>query len=112
MPAAGPELAGVALMSHSAAAHTLNHRPGPCLNGQTACAVFESRHELMKAYTRPKRKEVIDWITREALDILSREGLSGADAQDAAWRRAVESWLHHNGVITVSVDGQVLPSFP
>ena len=41
----GPELAGVALMSHSAAAHTLNHRRRPSLKGQTACAVFESRHE-------------------------------------------------------------------
>jgi len=108
----GPELAGVALMSHSAAAHTLNHRRRPSLKGQTACAVFESRHEAMKAYTRPKRKEVIDWITREALDILRKGGTSGADAQDAAWRRAVESWLHRTGAITVSMDGQVLPIFP
>ena len=108
----GPELAGVALMSHSAAAHTLNHRRRPCLKGQTACAVFESRREAMKAYTRPKRKEVFDWIMSEALDILHNEGSSGANAQDAAWRRAVESWLHRNGVITVSMDGQVLPSFP
>ena len=66
----------------------------------------------MKAYTRPKRKEVIDWIRNEALDIIQRDGLAVADARDAAWRRAVESWLHRNGVITVSVDGKVLPYFP
>jgi len=115
-------LADLALANHAAAAHHMNHHPRPCLDGRTACAVFEAGREAMKAYTRPKRKEVIDWIRREALDILRRNGLSGADlsavalakadAQDAAWRRAVESWLHRNGAITVSVDGQVLPSFP
>jgi hypothetical protein len=66
----------------------------------------------MKAWTRPKRKEVIDWIRKEALDILHREGTSGVNAQDAAWRRAVETWLHRNGAITVEADGQVLPYFP
>jgi hypothetical protein len=66
----------------------------------------------MKAYTRLKRIEVIDWIRREALAIMQREGSAGAVARDAAWRRAVESWLHRNGVITVLVDGEVLPCFP
>jgi hypothetical protein len=76
----------------------------------------------MKTYTRPKRKEVIDWIRNMALDIIRGDGTSGADvsavalakadARDAAWRRAVETWLHRSGVITVSVDGQVLPCFP
>ncbi len=65
-------------------------------------------------YTRPKRKEVIDWIKQEAPAIIQAMGgsLAGVRAQDAAWRRAVESWLHRNGAITVSVDGQVLPCYP
>ena len=82
------------------------------LCGRTACAVLESGRQAMAAYTRPKRKEVIDWIRGKALDILAQEGISDAQARDAAWRRVVESWLHRNGVITVEVDGQVLPSFP
>jgi hypothetical protein len=101
-----------ALVNYTAAAHRLNHRRRPCLGGRTACAVLEAGREAMKAYTRPKRKEVIDWIGCEALAIIQREGSAGADACDAAWRRAVETWLHRNGVITVSVDGEVLPCFP
>jgi transposase InsO family protein len=101
-----------ALVNYTAATHRLNHRRRPCLGGRTACAVLEAGREAVKAYTRPKRKEVIDWIRCEALAIIQREGSAGADARDAAWRRAVETWLHRNGVITVSVDGEVLPCFP
>jgi transposase InsO family protein len=105
-------IAQMALANHIAAAQRLNHRRRPCLQGRTACAVLDEGRELMKAYTRSKRKEVIDWIKTQALDKLRCGGLSGAEAQDVAWRRAVESWLHHNGCITVSVDGKVLPCFP
>lgn len=98
----------------SAAAHEINHHPKPCLNGQTPCAVLETGREAMRQYTRQKRKEVIDWIKNEALVILGAMGGSSASvrAQGAAWRRAAETWLHRNGAITVSVNGQVLPSYP
>jgi hypothetical protein len=75
------------------------------------CVSFETGREVMKAYTRPKRKEVIDWIKCGAMAIMQREGITGANACDAAWRRAVGTWLHRNGVITVSVDKEVLPCF-
>jgi len=103
-----------ALACNVSAAQELNHRHRPCLGGRTPCAVLETGREAMKAYTRPKRKEVIDWIKEEALAIIQAMGgdSAGADARDAAWRRAVESWLHRNGAITVSVDGQVLPYSP
>lgn len=101
-----------ALASKTAAAHELNHWRRPCLGGKTACAALQDGREAMKVYTRPKRKEVIDWIRHEALAIIATDGVAGRRARDAAWRRAVETWLHRNGAITVSVDGQVLPSFP
>jgi transposase InsO family protein len=110
--AAQTSMADMALANHTAAAHALNHRPRPCLGGKTACAVFEAGRAAMMAYTRPKRKEIINWLQSKVLDILRQGERLGANAQDAAWRRAVESWLHCNGVITVSMDGQVLPSFP
>jgi hypothetical protein len=102
------------LACNSAAAQELNHHPKPCIQGQTPCAVLGTGREAMKEYTRPKRKEVIDWIKNEALAIIQTMGgsLASMRAQDAAWRRAVESWLHRNGAITVSVNGQVLPCYP
>lgn len=102
-------LAERALADHIAATHQLNHRRRPCLQGRTACAVFEAGRQGMEVYTRPKRKGIIDWIRAEALDIMRSRGLSGGVAQDAAWRRAVESWLQHAHAITVSVCGKVLP---
>jgi hypothetical protein len=103
-----------ALACNVAAAQELNHRRRPCLAGRTACAVLETGREAMRAYTRPRRKEVIDWIRNEALAIIqAMEGPSAsACARDAAWRRAVESWLHRNGAITISVDRHVLPYSP
>jgi transposase InsO family protein len=107
-PAPGAEQAP---LRPDAAAHELNHRPRPCLGGRTACAVFEAGRAAMKAYTRPRRKQIILWIQSKALDIIRRSGLSGVAAQDAAWRRAVESWLHWSGVITVARGGKLLPCF-
>jgi hypothetical protein len=108
----GPALAGVALECHSAAAQTLNHRRRPSLQGRTACAVFGQARQALQSYTRQKRKEVIDWIKQQALAILQGGGSSNARAHEKAWRRAVESWLHREGLITVKVDGKVLPYFP
>ena len=106
--------AGQILACHAAVAHELNHRPRPCLHGRTSCAALNSGRAAMKAYTRPKRKEVIDWIKQEMLTILQAMGGSsaGVRACDAAWRRAVETWLHRNGAITVSVKDKVLPCYP
>ena len=105
-------LADQALVNYATEALKLNHRLRPCLGERTACAALETGREAMKTYTRPKRKEIIGCIKNEALDIIQRDGLAGADARDVAWRRAVESWLHRNGLISVSVNGKVLPCFP
>ena len=79
------------------------------MKGRTACAVLEAGRQGMKAYTRPRRKEIISWIREEELDIMHSRGSFAGVAQDAAWRRAVETWLQHNHAITVSVCGKVLP---
>ncbi|MBN1269390.1 MAG: APC family permease [Kiritimatiellae bacterium] len=101
------------LAAQSSAVQELNHHPKPCLDGRVPCAVLQESREVMKSYTRPKRKEVIGWIRREVLVILQSMGeRASVRACDAAWRRAVETWLHRNGAITVSVNGDVLPCYP
>jgi uncharacterized membrane protein len=105
-------LAEQALAAHAAAAQELNHRRRPCLDGRTACAALQEGREAMKTYTRPKRKEIIDLLRHEALDIIESEGLVGANGREIAWRRAVENWLHRTGAIRMTVDGKVLPYFP
>ena len=104
-------MAEQALVNYTVSAHDLNHKCRPSLGGRTACVVFGEAPEAMKVYTRPKRKEVIDWMKNEALGIIRRDGSSGANAQAVAWWRAVESWLHRNGIITIKVNGKVLPYF-
>jgi transposase InsO family protein len=94
------------------AAHDLNHRARPCLKRQTACAVWHAGKSAMTHYNVEQRMEIIGWINRQAMLILASMERVNEKAQAAAWRRAVETWLHRNGLITVSVGGQVLPSYP
>lgn len=100
-----------ALVNYTVSAHELNHKRRPSLGGRMACVVFGEAPAAMRVYTRPKRKEVIYWMKNEAAGIIRRDGLSGSNARAVAWRRAVESWLHRNGIITVKVNGKVLPYF-
>ena len=102
------------------AAHELNHKLRRSLRGQTACAVFSSGKRNTAAYTRRKRKEIYEQIKALAIEIV--QAMRGArcpevDAEPietatTVWRLAVETWLHRHGLITVSVNGKVLPHFP
>ena len=102
------------------AAHELNHRRRRSLAWRTACAVFCSGAHRLKAYNRRRRKESFDQIKALAMQIVSTMRGASCPELDAAaietastvWRLAVETWLHRNGLITVTVDGKVLPHFP
>ena len=83
-------------------AHDLNHRPRPCLKGRTACQVyFASRI----TFTKWERRDAYAWITNTQDAILCNEGVQ----PQAAWRIAVEAWLNMKGLITITVNGKVLP---
>jgi hypothetical protein len=89
----------------AAVEHDLNHRPRPCLNGRNACQVYFSGR---RTFTKWERRDAYDWITNLQSDILcSEDGVQ----PHAAWRIAVEAWLRMKGLITVTVNGKVLPSF-
>ena len=38
--------------------------------------------------------------------------VTGRRAAEAVWRLAVETWLRDHDLITVTVNGKVLPGFP
>lgn len=91
------------------AVHRLNHKPRECLQGRISCQVFALGREAVQAYTCQRRKEVYDQVQRMAADIVEQLPGDGPMAIQAAWRIAVETWLRRNGLITVSVNGKVLP---
>ena len=84
--------------------HDLNHQSRPCLKGKNACRVFFSNR---KSFTRKERREAYDWITNVQNNILCNEGVH----PQSAWRTAVEGWLNMKGLITITINGKVSPSF-
>jgi len=93
-------------------AHDLNHHARPCLHGQVACQAFQSARSAMKVYTRRKRREVFDWINELTQALIPVSEVHTQRQVEAARRRAVETWLQRNGLITVSQNPKVLPIFP
>ena len=102
------------------AAHELNHKQRRSLAGRTGCEVFSAGKPNAAAYDRRRRKETYEQIKALAIEIV--QAMRGQrcpeidaepiEAAKTVWRLAVETWLHRNGLITVSVDGKVLPHFP
>ncbi len=89
----------------------LNRWPRPCLQGKSANHVFETRQLAMKTYSTEKRKETREEIMNLAMSIMVGMDPNDRQAEQKAWRIAVETWLRRNGLITVSVGGTVLPCF-
>jgi len=87
----------------------LNQWPRPCLAHNTANEVFEARQAAMEIYTDNKRKEVHNQIMRLAMHIMADMERKDRQAEQAAWRIAVETWLRRNGLITVSGGGECYP---
>ena len=93
-------------------AHELNHRSRDCLNGRIACRVFQDAKLALKAYTLRKRREIIDWINELTKTLIAVSAVQTQRQVDIARRRAVETWLQRNGVITITQNKKVLPIFP
>ncbi|MCL5024450.1 MAG: transposase family protein [Nitrospirae bacterium] len=85
--------------------HDLNHKPRPCLKSKNACQVYFTNK---RTFSKWERRDAYAWITNLQNDILCSDG----EVQpQAAWRIAVEAWLNMKGLITVTVNGKVSPSF-
>jgi hypothetical protein len=93
-------------------AHDLNHRSRICLDGHIACRVFHDAKPALQAYTLRKRREIFDWINGLTEALIPISAVHTQRQVEAARRRAVETWLQRNGVITVTQNKKVLPIFP
>jgi transposase InsO family protein len=93
-----------------AAAHDLNHKPRRILHGQNSCQVFFSKKGGVNLNKR-RRGEIFEWIRNLFSAIMEELGNCSKKTSETAWRTAVETWLHMNGFIEVSINGKVLPNF-
>ena len=93
------------------AVHNINHKPRPVLNGECSCFQWQMHADVR--FSKTKRTEVYNIIKQFALDIA--EGVQYSNQQDQqvvlikSWRKAIETWLHQNGHITMRRNGKVLP---
>jgi len=56
----------------------------------------------VSGYTRCRRKESFEQIRELAMNIPAEEPVRTTPHADAAWRRAVETWLQQAGIVAVS----------
>lgn len=90
---------------------TLARRPRPCLGGGTPDGVFQAGQGRMAWYTQDRRLSALEHIEQMSAAIIEREGIRTKRGVAAAWRRAVETWLLQEGIITIERGESVTP-FP
>ena len=91
------------------AAHDLNHRLRPCLNGKTSCQVFFSPGER-PVFSKLERREIYDILLERVERILVSMNQFDKSAREAAWRIAVEFYLQSKGFIKVHIPRKVSPN--
>jgi hypothetical protein len=92
------------------AAHDLNHRLRPCLQGKSSCQAFFSLGQK-PAFSKWKRREIYDILMEGVEKILGSMDQLGRAARESAWRIAVEFWLQSRGFIKIHIPQKVSPHF-
>jgi hypothetical protein len=80
------------------AAHDLNHRLRPCLQGKTSCQAFFSSG-AKPVFSKWERRGIYDILLERVERILESMNEWGKAARESAWRIAVELWLQSKGII-------------
>ena len=93
------------------AAHDLNHRLRPCLQGKTSCQAFFSSGEK-PVFSKLERREIYDILLERVERILGSMNEWGKAARESAWRIAVEFWLQSRGFIKVHTPKKCHPISP
>jgi hypothetical protein len=93
------------------AAHDLNHRLRPCLQGKTSCQAFFSSGEK-PIFSKWQRREIYDILRERVERILVSMNQFDQSVREAAWRIAVEYWLQSKGFIKVHIPKKCHPILP
>ena len=91
--------------------HDLNHRPRRCLRGHTACEKFAGAKQNLSGYTGRRRKELVQQIHELAMNIMLEQPVQSQGHADVAWRRAVETLLQQQGIISI-LEPKSVTQFP
>ena len=91
--------------------HALNCKPRRVLHQHTACEAYH--HQPHAHYAKRERLAIFEWIRIHAKDRIQHQP-EKIDQRSVrtAWRRAAETWLRCQGLITVSINQKVLPNLP
>ena len=89
------------------AAHDLNHSARRKLNGKNSCLKFFGKPKI--SFTKRKRKEVFEWISDLAIDIVAKS--DEKKIRSTAWRVACRKWLEENRLVSIRKMQAVLPTF-
>jgi len=90
--------------------HALNCRPRRSLHGHTACEAYH--HQSHARFKKRERLAIFEWIRIHAIDRINQLEKINHRNVLAAWRLAAETWLRCQGLITVSINQNVLPNLP
>jgi transposase InsO family protein len=72
----------------------------------------QHQHQPHAHYTKRERLAIFEWIRIHAKDRIHQLEKIDQRSVRAAWRRAAETWLRCQGLITVSINQKVLPNLP
>jgi len=90
--------------------HALNCKPRRVLHQHTACETYH--HQPHAHFAKRERLAIFEWIRVHANDRINQQEKIDQRSVRAAWRRATETWLRCQGLITVSINQKVLPNLP
>jgi hypothetical protein len=75
-------------------------------------SIRQDAKSALQVYTLRKRREIFDWIYELTTTLIQVSAVHTQPQVETARRRAVETWLQRNGVITITQNKKVLPIFP
>lgn len=84
------------------AAHDLNHKSRPKLNGNVSCQVFHSKRFKM---SNRERREIFNLILNKATDIMFKVGVNDERTRMWTWRKTLVAFLVSRGYIKILRQG-------